>query len=91
MCSAIVLAVVESLFHLQAPLIQTVIAVPCDLVPFWPVNPPSPSREIEQTIEIDIIHQRNPNHGGQSREAPSPFQLLLHDHKEQISITPSGA
>ena len=39
---------------------------------------------IEQAVEVDIVHQRYPNHGRQSREAPLPFQPFLHQHQQQI-------
>ena len=39
---------------------------------------------VEQAVEVDIVHQRYPNHGRQSREAPLPFQPFLHQHQQQI-------
>ena len=39
---------------------------------------------IEQAVEVDIVHQRYPDHGRQPREAPLPFQPFLHQHQQQI-------
>ena len=39
---------------------------------------------IEQAVEINIIHQCNSHHRGQSRETPSTCQAFLHDHQQKV-------
>ena len=39
---------------------------------------------VEQTVEIDVVHQCYPDHSSQSREAPLSFQSLLHHHQQKI-------
>lgn len=41
-------------------------------------------RLLQERIAIDIVHEHNPEYGYQFREAPSPCDTFLHDHKQQI-------
>lgn len=43
---------------------------------------------VEQTMEVNIIHQCCSDYCWQSRETPPPFQPLLHHHQQQVCDEP---
>ena len=41
-------------------------------------------RLLEERIAVDVVHEHDAEHGGQSREAPITLNPLLHDHDQQV-------
>lgn len=41
-------------------------------------------RFLEERVAVDVVHEHDPEHGGQSREAPITLDPLLHDHDQQV-------
>ena len=41
-------------------------------------------RFLEERVAVDVVHEHNPEHGGQSKEAPTALDPLLHDHDQQV-------
>ena len=38
----------------------------------------------EESVEVDVAHEQDPNHRGQVGEAPLPFELRFHDGEQQV-------
>ena len=48
-------------------------------------NPrPVPFRFLKERVAVDVVHENNSEHGGQSREAPITPDSLLHDHDQKV-------